>query len=65
MKTRILMIGKNDKNSEKKEIEFEVDYMLSLTTAQRFKMMHDRSLLIAKMLKKNGHRATPKIIQRA
>jgi len=65
MKTRILMIDENDKDSEKKEIEFEVEYMLSLTTAQRFKMMHDRSLLIAKMLRKNGHRTTPEIIQRA
>ncbi|MEW6556636.1 MAG: hypothetical protein AB1349_04685 [Elusimicrobiota bacterium] len=64
MKTKILMIGKNDKNAEKKEIEFELDYLMSLTTGQRFKMMHDRSLLIMKRIKKYEHRTTPEITQR-
>lgn len=58
------MIDRNDKNSEKKEIDFEIKYLTSLTTAQRFKMMFDISFSIAKRLKKYGNRTSYKITQR-
>lgn len=61
MKTRILML---EKNNEKREIEFELEYLTSLTTAQRFKMMFEESLRLAKMLKRHGHRKSPQITQR-
>ena len=58
------MIDKNDKNSEKKEIDFEIEYLTSLTTAQRFKMMHDISLSMLRRIKRYEHRRAPKITQR-
>ena len=64
MKTKILMIGKNDKNSEKKEIEFEVEYMLSLTTRQRFKKMVQMSKVVRNLLNNGTGRTINKIIQR-
>ena len=64
MKTRILMIDKNDKNSEKKEIEFEVEYMLSLTTRQRFKKMVQMSKVVRNLLNNGTGRTINKIIQR-
>lgn len=36
-------ILKCEKDDEKRELEFEIDYQLSLTTEQRFKMMFKRS----------------------
>jgi hypothetical protein len=57
-------ILKCEKDDEKRELEFEIDYQLSLTTEQRFKMMFKRSEEIAKMLIENGHREPFKIIKR-
>lgn len=57
-------ILKCEKDDEKRELEFEIDYQLSLTTKQRFKMMFKRSQEIAKMLIENGQRAPFKIIKR-
>ncbi len=57
-------ILKCEKDDEKRELEFEIDYQLSLTTEQRFKMMFKRSQEIAKMLIENGHREPFKIIKR-
>jgi hypothetical protein len=61
MKTKILMLKKDN---EKKEIEFELEYLTSLTTAQRFKMMFETSLYLARMLKRHEHRKSPQITQR-
>lgn len=65
MKTRILMIGRNDKNSEKKEIEFEVDWMLSLTTRQRFEKMVQMSKVVRNLINNGTGRAISKNTQRA
>jgi len=43
---------------EKREIEFELDYLLSLTTRQRFEMMFEKSRKMASLLKKNWGRKT-------
>ncbi len=57
-------ILKIDTDDEEKEIDFEVDYLLSLTAEQRFHMMFQRSKELAEMLVKNGHRKAPEIIKR-
>jgi hypothetical protein len=49
---------------EKREIEFEVEYLLSLPIAQRFFLMQQKSLELKTNLEKNGHRRTPQIIKR-
>lgn len=60
-------ILKLEKDNEKKEIDFELDYLTSLTVEQRFKMMFKKSEEMKKMLadKRNGeYRRTFKIIKR-
>lgn len=57
-------VYKSEKDNPKKELEFEIDYQLGLTTADRFKMMFKKSREIAEILQKNGHRKPFKIIKR-
>jgi hypothetical protein len=52
------------KHNEKKEIEFELKYLMSLTTKQRFEMMFEKSRQMAALLRKNGRRKTPKVVKR-
>ena len=44
----VLKLTKHDEN---KEIEFELDYLLSLTTKQRFQVMFEKSRKTASLLK--------------
>lgn len=53
---------KND--NEEKEIEFELKYLLSLTTRRRFEMMFKKSEEMRKLLEKSGHRKASEIIKR-
>lgn len=57
-------ILKLDKSDENKEIEFELRYLTSLTTAQRFRMMFQKIQEIHNLLRQNGHRKTAQIIKR-
>lgn len=57
-------ILKCDIDDEEKELEFEIDYQLSLSVEERFKMMFQRSQEIARMMIENGHREPFKIIKR-
>jgi hypothetical protein len=58
-------ILKLDKHDEAKEIEFELDYLASLTTSQRFKMMFAKTQEILSLRKKkNAHRKATEIIKR-
>ena len=57
----ILMLDKDD---EEKEIDFELDYQLSLTADQRFQMMFQKSRELGELLKKNEHGKSPQIIKR-
>jgi len=57
-------ILKLEKDDSEKELEFELDYQLSLTTQQRFEMMFRKSREIAQMLIDNGHRKPSEIIKR-
>jgi hypothetical protein len=56
-------ILKVDEDDEEKEIDFEIDYQLSLNSDQRFRMMFQKSMELATMLEKNGHRRPPEIIK--
>jgi hypothetical protein len=58
-------ILKIEKDDEEKEIDFELDYQLSLSIDQRFRMMFQKSKELAVMLEKNGHRKPFEIIKRA
>jgi hypothetical protein len=44
------------KSNEKKEIDFELNYLMSLTTKQRFELMFEKSRQMARMLKKEKGR---------
>ena len=57
-------ILKTSSNDEEKELEFELDYQLSLTTQQRFEMMFEKSRVMAQLLHKHGHRKPFEIIKR-
>jgi len=52
------------KHNEDKEIEFELKYLRSLTTRQRFELMFEKSRLMARLLKKKRGRKVV-IIKRA
>jgi len=58
-------ILKVDKDDEEKEMDFEIDYQLSLDVEQRFRMMFQKSRELAMMLEKNGHRKPSEIIKRS
>jgi hypothetical protein len=53
-----MAVLKLTKHNENREIEFELDYLLSLTTKQRFQMMFEKSRQMASLLKKNWGRKT-------
>ena len=58
----ILKLNKPDPD---KEIEFELNYLKSLTTKQRFQMMFKKTKEIHNLLKNHGYRKTTQIIKRA
>lgn len=60
-KKGILVLKDSD---EKKEIEFELNYLLSLRTGQRFLLMQTKSQELNSNLAKNGYRKTPQVIKR-
>ena len=60
-KKGILLISKAD---AKKERDFELDYLLSLSLNQRISMMEAKSRELKSLLAENGHRKTPEIIKR-
>jgi len=64
-----MAILKLDKHDEGKEIEFELDYLTSLTTGERFEMMFQKREEMLRLLssatgKRNEHRKTTEIIKR-
>ena len=48
-----------------RELEFELRYQRSLTTAQRFQMMLSKSRAMAEQLERLGHRKPAEIVKRA
>ncbi len=59
---RILKMGRYDK---KKEIEFEIKFLKSLSVKQRFNMMFKKTEEMINLLEKSGHRRPSQIIKRA
>jgi len=59
-----MAILKLDKHNEKKEIEFELDYLASLTTRQRFELMFRKSREMQRLLKRNKRRKVTEVIKR-
>jgi hypothetical protein len=51
-------------HSEVEEIDFELDYLLSLSIGERFHLMENKSLEIKYLLEQNGHRRPAEIIKR-
>jgi hypothetical protein len=56
---------KLNKHNEEQEIEFELNYLASLTTQQRFQMMFKKTQEMLKLLKQDGNRRSHQIIKRA
>lgn len=52
------------RHNEKKEIEFELDYLTSLTTGERFEMMFRKTREMLNLLKRNANRKATEIIKR-
>ncbi|MBN1392421.1 MAG: hypothetical protein JW947_06410 [Sedimentisphaerales bacterium] len=59
-----MAVLKLKKHNENKEIDFELRYLMSLTTRQRFEMMFEKSRQAALLLRRNGRRKTTKVIKR-
>lgn len=57
-------ILKLKEHNEEKEIEFEINYLLSLSLKQRFEMMEEKNSFIRSFLKKNEYPKTTQIIKR-
>lgn len=57
-------ILKLDKDDAAKEFAFEIDYLLSLSTKERFQMMFKKSEAIKKTLIRHGYRKPVEIIKR-
>lgn len=53
-----------DAASEEQELKFELDFLLGLTTEQRFELMFERSRQMAEALEAHGHRAPSSILKR-
>ena len=57
-------ILKLDKDDKEKEVDFELKYLVSLSTKERFEMMFKKREEIISLLEKSGHRKPFKITKR-
>jgi hypothetical protein len=57
-----ILVLEND--DPERELEFELEYQLSLTTEQRFEMLFQLMRYVNEQLEKNGHRKAVEIIAR-
>jgi hypothetical protein len=60
-KKSILLLSKTN---AKKERDFELDYLLSLSLNQRISMMEAKSRELRSLLAENGHREASAVIKR-
>ncbi len=63
-KVKAMAILKTRTYNERAEIEFELDYLASLTTQQRFEMMLQKSREMVSLRKRHGSRRTTEIVKR-
>lgn len=57
-------ILKLNRHNPKKEIEFELRYLRSLSVKKRFELMFKKTKEIIELLEENGHRRPSQIIKR-
>lgn len=57
-------ILKLPEDDEQKEIEFELNYLASLTFEERLKMMREKSREMLRQLVEHGHRSPFEIVKR-
>ena len=55
---------KLDHHDEEKEIDFELEYLLSLTRKQRFQMMHEKTREMIDLLRRHGYGKAHQVIKR-
>ncbi len=60
----MMAVLKLKKDDEQQEIEFELAYLASLTTQQRFQMMRQKSHEMVLLLRRNEHRKSTQVIKR-
>ena len=60
----LMPVLKLEKDDENREIEFELSYLKSLTTKERFLLMQEKSEEIKKMLRSRGYRKSFEIVKR-
>lgn len=58
-------ILKLNKHNERKEMEFELKYLKSLSVKKRFEVMFKKSKEMVDLLERSGHRRPSEIIKRA
>ena len=51
-------------DDEEKELEFELDYLASLTFEERLKMMKEKSREMLKQMVEHGHRRSFEVLKR-
>ncbi len=61
-KTKILKLSEEN---EEREIEFELEWLLSLSLNERYQLMFKRTKELLDILEKNGHRRPSQIIKRS
>ena len=61
----LMSVLKLEKHDENREIEFELCYLKSLTTKERFLIMQKKSDEMKKMLRSRGYRKSPEIVKRS
>jgi hypothetical protein len=59
----ILKVDPSDQSDER-ELEFELDYLATLTVEQRFEMMFRRSRELKALMERYGPRRTPEVVKR-
>ena len=59
-----MSVLKLEKDDERQEIEFELDYLASLTTRQRFQVMVKKSREMILLLNRNGCRKSTQVVKR-
>ena len=57
-------ILKLDHHDEDAEIEFELDWLMSLSVAERFDLMFAKSAEMTRMLEQHGHREPDSVVKR-
>ena len=61
--TRILKVSPEMADADR-ELEFDLEFLASLTVQQRFDLMFARSIEMAEMLRAHGHAEAPSIVKR-